>query len=361
MANITIVGAGNSGTAHAYYLSRLGHKITLLKTSRSLHDDNFEALMHNGGVWGRNLHHNDSEPSFQRLELITRDPAEAFKNAELVMVLTQSLQHETVAQLIGPYIGKVKALIVVPGNLGSIYFRKYLPANAFLSEGESTIIDARISAPGEVDILFSNVRNCLSFLPASRAESGLEYIHGLIPNYTHTRTNVIETALHNPNLIVHTIGTIMSASRIEMSHGEFWLYREGFSPSIWNLIKALDKEKNAVIEAFGGVACNYLDCCKFRNEDDLSLDSFEVFMNYAYNGSPKGPSSIHNRYITEDVPNGLCLLSTLGDIAGIPTPVADSLINIASTLLDTDFSQIGRTRERLGIPADFNEIMHLIN
>lgn len=361
MANITIVGAGNSGSAHAFYLSRMGHKITLLKTSHSLHDDHFETMLHNGGVWGRNLHQGETVSTFQPLETITRDPARAFDHAEVVMVLTQSLQHKAVAEIIGPYLKNIKALIIVPGNLGSVYFRRYLPENSFLAEGESTIVDARIAEPGEVHILFSNVRNCLSFLPSSSTESGMDYIRDLIPNYTHTRTNVVETALHNPNLVVHTIGTIMSASRIEMSHGEFWLYREGFSPSIWNLIKALDREKNAVIEAFGGVACDYLDCCKFRNEDDLSLDSFEVFMNYAYNGSPKGPSSVHNRYLTEDVPNGLCLLSTLGQIAGIPTPTADSLINIASTLLDYDFRKMGRNTEHLGLPADFDAIKQIIS
>lgn len=348
MAKITIVGAGNSGCAHAAILSSYGHEVTILKTSKSMHDDNFEEIIQQQGINYIDNTVCDKTIRFQKLHKITREVAQAFDETEIVFVLTQSLQHPYIANYISPFIQNIRALVIVPGNLGSVFFRNRLPKNILVAEGESTILDARIEKPGLVRILFKNVRNALSFNPAANNIEGLNYISANIPNYTHLRTNIVETAMHNPNLIVHTIGTIMSASRIEYSNGDFWMYKEGFTPSIWNLIERLDKEKNDVIEAYGGKPVSYLECCKFRNEHSLDVDAREVFDNYAMNGSPKGPFSINNRYITEDVPNGLCTLSSLAKKAGINTPTADALITISSILLQKDFYSIGRTVSALG-------------
>ena len=46
---IAIVGAGNSGCALAADYAYRGHAVTLIKSSRSVHDDNFEYLCQNGG------------------------------------------------------------------------------------------------------------------------------------------------------------------------------------------------------------------------------------------------------------------------------------------------------------------------
>lgn len=346
--NITIVGSGNSGCAHAFCLSKAGHKVSLLKTSHAMHDENFETLKRQHGIYGVDNTQNGVR-EFAPLECITRNPEEAFRDTEIVFVLTQSLQHEIVAKYIYPYIQKIKAICIVPGNMGSVFFRRLLPPKVTVAEGESTVIDARISEPGTVNILFRNVRNLIACNPASDNERGLQIFHSLFDTYYGCRTNIVESAMHNPNLVVHTIGTIMSASRIEYSGGEFWLYREGFSPSIWNMIKDLDKEKNSVIEAYGGVACDYIECCKFRNEKDLGKDAKAVFDEYSLNGSPKGPSSIQNRYIIEDVPNGLCLLESLARQKGISTPIATSLINIASSLLNRDLRTDSRTISSLSL------------
>lgn len=348
MAKITIVGSGNSGCAHAFCLAKEGHEVTLFKTSHALHDENFRVIVKQKGIYGIDNYSGD-EKVFAPLKCITRDPKDAFKDSEIVFILTQSLQHESVANYIAPYIQKIKALCIVPGNMGSVYFRRVLPEDIIIAEGESTVIDARISHPGTVNILFRNVRNLLAFNPASDTARGLPIFKSLFETYCGSRANIIESAMHNPNLIVHTIGTIMSAARIEKSDGNFWMYKEAFSKSIWNLIRSLDKEKNQVIEAYGGSACDYIECCKFRNEKDLSKDAREVFDDYSANGSPKGPDTIYNRYILEDVPNGLCLLESLANNKNIPSPVTTSLINIAESLLNKDLRKNARTLSSLSI------------
>lgn len=207
------------------------------------------------------------------------------------------------------------------------------------------VYDARIIAPGKVEILFKNVRNAVSFLNKDD-EQYLPVVTSLFGTHKHLRTNVIESTMHNPNMIVHTVGSIMSASRIEYADGEFWMYREAFSPSVWGLIEKLDEEKKQVIKAYGGEhVISYLDACKWRNEEDLSVDSLEVFRNYAATGGPKGPANLNTRYIYEDVPMELCMLERLAEYKGISTPIASALITIASALKNTDYRRIGYSIE----------------
>lgn len=335
---VAILGTGNSGCAHAAKLSEHGHEVRLIKTS-TINSGNFTTLQEQKGIYYCNRYLGETEYHFAPISMITTDIEAGMRGAEVVMVLTQSLQHADVAKKIGPYLEDGQLVFIIPGNLGSLQFRAATDKHIIISEGESTPYDARVEKPGSVDILFKNVRNAVSFLEKQHRPY-LATIDALFDSHKFLRTNVIESALHNPNLVVHTIGSIMSASRIETMKGEFWMYRESFSPSVWNLVHQLDEEKNTVIQRYGGEPLSYLDACKWRNEEDLDIDSHEVFKRYANTGGPKGPRDLQTRFIWEDVPMGLCLLETLGKKANINTPICSSLITIASALLQTDFRQI---------------------
>ena len=338
---VAVIGAGNSGCAQSIKLMQNGHEVNLIKTSHSLHDDNFEYLQKTGEISCLDTTDDNREFSLKP-NMITRDIEKGLEGAEAVMILTQSLQHRDLAKRIGPMLKEGQIVFLIPGNMGSTQFAKYTEGkHVIYVEGESTPYDARIIAPGKVEILFKNVRNAVSFLN-KEDEKYLPKITSLFGTHEYLRTNVIESTLHNPNMVVHTIGAIMSASRIEYSNGEFWMYREAFSPSVWRLIEKLDDEKKQVIKAYGGEnVISYLDACKWRNEEDLSVDSLKVFRNYAATGGPKGPSNLDTRYIYEDVPMELCMMERLAEAKGIPTPVASALITIASALKDTDYRAQG--------------------
>jgi opine dehydrogenase len=65
--------------------------------------------------------------------------------------------------------------------------------------------------------------------------------------------------------------------------------------------------------------------------------------------SSKGPASANTRYISEDIPIGMVLWASLGDLLNIPAPTARCLIHISSVIHDVDYWQGGRTVEKLGL------------
>ena len=141
----------------------------------------------------------------------------------------------------------------------------------------------------------------------------------------------------------------MSIPRIEKTKGEYCMYHEVFTPSVWNILEALDKEKMDVMEKMGCERLPYVEACKFRNTLDDERDAKEVFFWYADMPTrAKGPTKVDSRYISEDVPQGLVLLESLGLKYKIATPICTALINIASAALGRDLRLEGRTLENLG-------------
>ena len=56
-----------------------------------------------------------------------------------------------------------------------------------------------------------------------------------------------------------------------------------------------------------------------------------------------------HRYMLEDVRIGLSFLVSVGELAGVPTPLARAFLSIGSAICGEDFMQTGRTLESLGI------------
>jgi opine dehydrogenase len=342
---ITIVGCGNAGLIHAAKIYEKGdNDVCILKTSQT-NSEYFDKIVSEGGYRVHDLTDRGKD-FFVEPSLITRDAEAAMKFADIVLIMTTTLQHESVAKLLAPYIRDGQIIAMCPGYMGSLIFKKYSDAQAIYCEWETTAYNGRIVDNDYVKITFYNPRNAISVLPVDKSQFVLDKFSRLFDNTHYLRKNILESALHNPNMIVHTIGMTFSASRIEYSKGEFWMYREAFTDSIVRVINAFDKQKNEVLKAYGCEPLDYFEAAKWRNEEDLTVDAMTSFRSFA-DSSNKGPSFLRHRYLLEDVPMGLGLFVSLGRVAGVDTSIAESIMTLGGALLGEDFKSQARSIQHL--------------
>ncbi len=342
---IAILGAGNSGCALAADYAGRGHNVTLIKTSDSLHNENFRYLSENGGKIEMDEF---GKKSVSCISHINRE-IEKVQDQDVVMICTQTGYHLDVLRRIVSLLHTGQILMMIPGYLSTAYAMGLgVPKGVIVAEAESNFIDGRLTSPGYFKVGFRNVRNPIGIYPAAAKEKAEEVLEQLGTPFTYL-DSVVEAALHNPNMIVHTVGAIMSIPRIEYTNGEYCMYHEVFTPSVWRMLEALDSEKMKILERLRLKPVSYVEACKFRNSLDEERDGKEVFFDYASMPErAKGPVCVKSRYITEDVPQGLVLMESLAKVLEIPVPTCTSLIELATVALPMDCRGEGRTIEKLG-------------
>lgn len=343
--NITVVGSGNAGLIHAAKIFEKGFPVGILKTSDYGNMDFFNRIAEKS-EYDVVDQTNGGNKFTAHMQFITRDVEKAIVSADIIMVMTTTTQHEDVAKLIAPYVHDGQLIVLCPGYMGSLIFKKYIAKDVIYSEWETTAYNGRIVDGSFVRITFYNPRNAISVLPVAKADEVLNKLSHLFDNTHYLRKHILESALHNPNMIVHPIGILFSASRIEHSGGEFWMYREAFTPSVVRVIQAFDKRKNEILKAFGCEPLDYFEAAKWRNEEDLSIPAMDVFRSFG-ESSNKGPSFIDHRYLNEDVPMGLGLYISIGKVLGHDTSIQESIMTLASALLGKDLKAQSRTIQYL--------------
>lgn len=353
---VSILGAGNAGCAVAADLTIKGHQVTLIKTSHSIHEENFDYLIKNNG---KMILDEFGTLKTAFIYKVTRS-LEEISESDIIIIYIQTNFHEELIKKFSIYLKDNQIVLINPGYFSTAYVLKHCSdKNIIVAEAESSFIDGRITNLGTFHVGFRNVRNPIGIYPKNKREIAIRKLDQLQERLVYLDSPV-EAALHNPNLIVHTVGAVMSIPRIEKTHGDFCMYHEVYTRenyATWNILEQLDSEKKNILNKLGFKQISYVDACKYRNSLDDESNGKDVFFNYAeMDTRAKGPTKVDSRYISEDVPQGLVMLESLGKIVDIATPVATGLINIASAALGRDLRLEGRTVERLGI-ENINKIL----
>lgn len=339
-----VVGAGNGGCAMAAHLALMGFKVNLYNRSEYRLKD----IKKTGGI------HLEGEVSgFGRLDKITTDIEEAIRDVDIIMITTPATGHRNIAKMAAPFLQEDQIIVLNPGRTGgALEFKNIIKQTGvrkevIISEAQTFIYACRIVGPARVKIFSIKDRVDVAAIPAYKTRKVVEKLSCAYPQF-HAAESVLETSLNNIGAIFHPAPTLLNSARIETTEGDFQYYIDGISPAVASVIEKIDRERIKVANALKVKALSALEWLKFTyGSEGNSL--YEAIQNTkAYKGL-KAPDTVHARYIFEDVPESLVPIASFGRIAGVPTPVIDSVIEMASAMHNINYWEKGRTAEKLGL------------
>ncbi|MCP4402849.1 MAG: dehydrogenase [bacterium] len=356
---IAVIGAGNGGHAIAAHKSLDGFEVSLFELPRFA--GNLRQVLDTGEI---TIEWPDRKESV-KIHQVTTNIANALEGAEIIFVVTPAFGHKSMAELCAPHVEDGQIIILMPGSGGSLEFAGIFKArgvdrDVLLGESCTLPYGARLAGPGHVLIHIEAVFLPTGVFPANRTGEAIARLQEVYPTIVST-SNVLEAALNNPNPIVHPVAALLSVSRIEYSGGEFYLYQEGMTPAVARVYEALERERLAILNRldlkfhhYAGLdARNYnlgetIEDCHGRilnttMDAAFGADSIKAGMKM------KGPASMQDRFVTEDVPYGLLLLSTLGQILNVRTPSSDAIVNLCGVINRADYWAEGRGVDELGL------------
>lgn len=350
---IAIIGSGNVGVALAADLSLKGNKVDLIKTSVVKESTFFKIQQNDNNVQLKE----NGQYHRTKIESLSHDLSKV-QNAEVIFITIQSTYHEELIGRIAPYLNKRQIVVCVCSYLSSFYFVKYCKHLPAIAETTGPYLEGRIEE-NDIDgeIVFRVgcrlTRSPLSLSYTDKRKECMEKLHTLYKGFCDDYS-LVESGLLNPNMVLHTVGSIMSIPRIEYSHGNFCMYREAYARgnnATLNIMLALDKEKQEVLKRLGSKPTDIFVAGGFLG------NPIESFYEYSCSSDRAiSPTSVHSRYITEDVSQGLVLLESIGEKIGEKTPIATSLIDISECALGEPFRKNGRTIKRLGCESYIEQL-----
>lgn len=342
MTAVAVIGAGAGGASAVVELSLAGHEVrwwnrtdTTIAPFRSAGGVRYEGVLGTG---------------FAQPALFAASLGEALDGAEIAMVCLPSLAHEAVAGALADAAVGCPVLLNPGHTCGALHmaesFRaRGVPAPPLVELSTLTYV-ARKPAPDAVRITGAAGRVWAACLP--EGEAALALARALYPAATPAR-DVLASSLANVNLVLHTPGAILSAAWVEATGGDFRFYVDGMTPGVVRSIEALDAERLAVAAAYGhelpSLGREMAAIGTATGSDDLR----EAISGGEANAAIRAPDSLAHRYYAEDFGFGLVPLLELAKIAGVETPYAAALVEVASVLRGEDVRLTGLTAQRLGI------------
>ncbi|MDR1546422.1 MAG: NAD/NADP octopine/nopaline dehydrogenase family protein [Deltaproteobacteria bacterium] len=313
-----------------------------------------------------------------RYDLVTTDVAEAVRGAGLIIVATPALGHRPFFEKLIPALEDGQFVHVIPDNYGSLILRKMMreagcTKKIVVGGWSSSPYGSRVDIKGGV--ILPSIRvyyraitlrgaslpsvDQADFLASSKhigAFDGVNGGDGVVGGET-----VLDTGFSNVNPVLHCPGVILGVGVME-NYGvvfgdektKFSIYSHAYCPSISRVQLKFYREQQALAQAIGVGIQAY---------DDKDFFSRENLLGQEYMGKDylipfeeqdpiqfgTGPFTIHNRYITEDIPVGCRVYHELGLKYGVKTPVIDSMITLASVMAEKDFFSDGYTLATLGL------------
>lgn len=345
MTELAVLGAGSGGLATAADLVSRGHTVRLYNRNAG----SLEAVRAQGGIKAGG----PAGGGFAPLETVTTSLEEATEGAEAILVVLPATAHRGIAGALAERSADAP-IILNPGHMcGSLHVRRVfadLGRTARLAELGTLPYVSRSLTPGTVDVYLRATAVPFSVVPDDEETAHL--VDDLLPGQRRA-THPMETWFWDVNMVLHPPGMILGAARIESTRGDFHFYGDGITDSVNAVMERLDEERIAVARAFGALVPPLAEAMATIGTADSAAAKCgnlgQAVRSGTANATIKAPPQLDHRYLHEDVPFGLVPLVALGRIAGVPTPVADGLIELAEVINGRSYRINGLNDEALQI------------
>jgi opine dehydrogenase len=286
-----------------------------------------------------------------KLDMVTSDIAEAVADVEVVFIPLPGFTVSIYGRILAPHLTSRHIVVIMPGTLSALEFLHTMRhhgnhEDVVIAETGGLPFATRLVAPGKVQTFHKRAVCGLATVPGNRGAEVYGKIKHLYP--FQLKPNVIGTGLGHLCALLHPAGMLLNAGRVERTHGEWYMYEEGMTPSVVKVIEGIDAERLEIGRQLG---------VHLPTGVDMMVESGygpRGTLWESLNGSAgltpiKGPPSLTSRYVTEDVPYGLVAWASLGRAVRVETPLMDALIHIAGAMLGQDCWTDGRNLEKMGL------------
>jgi len=344
---VLVIGGGAGGAAAVADLTLSGHDVTLWSRSAQT----LAPFLARGGVGYEGV----LGEGTARSRLITDDLAVAVRDVEVAVVMLPTFSHAAIARGLVDVGWGTRPVILNPGHTGgALEFATACAAAGGpvppIAEVSTLTYVARKYAPDCVTVTGRAKQVRAAALPGGA--SALDLASRLFPGAVPV-ADVLFSDLANVNMVLHTPGAVLGAAWVEATGGDFTFYVQGMTPGVGRVVRALDDERRAVGRAFGHDLPSLIAEMKAIGTVEETVADLEDYAaaiaGGAANARIKAPDTLAHRYYREDFGHGLLPFLELARIAGVATPVADGLFNVAAALTGTDFRDGGRTARAMGL------------
>ena len=296
---------------------------------------------------------------------------EAIKGRDLILLCCHATEHAAYAALLSGSLADGQVVVLTPGRTGgALEFAEVLRAHCttarvVVGETETAVYTPAGRGPGRIEILVEKAEIRAAAFPATDNGALLGLLRQLYPQVAEAE-NVLDTSINNVGGVVHPAAMLLNSYATERAAaGEpLVYYQDQVNPTVANLVmEPLDAERVAVGKALGlqqVLTFGEWSAACFGHAAGSIRDTVASNPSYAGFGAPHHLLALG--FVDDEVPNSLVPLSELGRLVGVPTPMTDSLIDLAAAMLRIDFRRGGRTLERLGLGGlDREGLLHHVN
>jgi len=352
---ITVLGGGNGAFATAAHLALKGFRVNLYEVPEF--EVNIAPIRERGGIDLKCDTISDFPTGFARLGTVTTDPEEALTGSEVIWAPLPAFAQSQFAASCAPYLKPEQIVVLTPGNFGgAIEFARILRDRGVrelpkIVEGETMIYAARKENPTTIHISGFKYGMGVAAFPGTDTPAVLPRLQRCYPDLVGLGS-ILETALRNPNTVVHVPILLLNAPRVQWGKERFMFYWDGCSPVAGKIIEAVDRERLTIGAGLGLQLPPMRDLIIrwYGPHHGASGSTLSEVMstNTAYENIA-APQTVNHRYFTEDIPYGMIPWETLGAFVGVPTPIISSVINLAQEILGVDFRREARDLKQLGL------------